>query len=142
MTETTATITDEDQMVPEVPPAEPTETNETEDEQQTPAPGAETRSKGNSEAAKYRRQLRDTEAERDQLQTELRDLRRQIDMERHKIPAEYEYLLRTDGTDEDFQKSLEDVSRLINRPGVVPESGTGSGDHGEGPSWSDAFRGE
>ncbi|WBL19206.1 hypothetical protein [Citricoccus sp. NR2] len=143
-TENTTTVNEsaeQEQEVATPPPAAPEAPEQSQETTEQEAP--EPRSKGNAEAAKYRRQLRDTEAERDQLQTELRELRRQIEIERHKIPADYEYLLRTDGTDEDFQKSLEDVAQLANRPGVVKQSGRGDGNPtGEGPSWSDAFRSE
>lgn len=120
--------------------------------QEAPAPGegpevpgedseGEERGKGsNAEAAKYRRRLRETEAERDQLRTDVHELKRELVLKDYKIPEELQYMIRRDGTDEQFRQSLEDLSRLASRPGVVRESGTGPfGTRGADLTWSDAL---
>lgn len=104
------------------------------------------RSRGNAEAAKYRRQLREVEAERDAALAELDQLKRENIMREYHLEEQHLKVLNTTGTLEDFEQSVK-AYRELHNPYVIHDSGSGSwsgnggGDGSDSPSWSDAIKG-
>lgn len=104
------------------------------------------RSRGNAEAAKYRRQLREVEAERDAALAELDQLKRESIMREYHLEEQHLKVLNTTGTLEDFEQSVK-AYRELHNPYVIYDSGGGSwsgnggGDGSDSPSWSDAIKG-
>ena len=99
------------------------------------------RSRGNAEAAKYRRQLREVEAERDAALAELDGLKRQKIMQDYHLEERHLKLLNTTGTLEEFEQSVK-AYRELHNPYVIKDSGTGGGaDLEDMPTWSDAIKG-
>lgn len=104
------------------------------------------RSRGNAEAAKYRRKLREVETERDAALAELDDLKRQKIMQDYHLEERHLKLLNTTGTLDEFEQSVKNY-RAVHDPYVIRDSGgglwsgNGGGDFGS-PSWSEAIKGQ
>ena len=115
-------------------------------------------SRGNKEAAKYRTRLRETEAERDHLATQVENLRRASVEDRlktHRVPAagfwasgvQLQDLLDEDGNldDEAIKTAAETAVETLGleragaRGPYVPKEGNVTNPRGN-RSWEDAFR--
>lgn len=120
-----------------------------------PAEDGKGNNKAGQEAAKYRRQLRDTEAEKDSLVGSVEALRKQLIAHNmphgSKLNADALWIAGQNPADLFTKEGVIDQSKLLDAvkethkqvglrfgPDPVPASGTGSGHGagGDGPSWS------